>query len=290
MVNLAEYCASNATFRDEMIAVSDSVSLRVFTFTPAVDRGNPEVILVAGWISQISGWKDVLQEMTKDFKIYYLETREKISSKVTGKIQYGVEDIGSDIVNLISYLKLKRGTYILLASSLGATAVLDSCRFLREDPFCLILIGPNAVFRVPGLGMFIIRIFPPALYAIIKPVVKWYLRNFRLDLKSDYAQYVKYCNALDAADPWKLKKAVIALSTYEVWPLLGSIDYPTLIIGASKDRLHEPQNLQRMVSVMKNASYIDLETNKITHSDRMVEEIRRYVSQIKADFPGEKRD
>lgn len=286
MVNLAEYCAPDTTFRDEMIAVSDKVSLRVFTFTPAIDKGNPEVILVAGWISQISGWKDVMREMTKDFRIYYLETREKISSKVTGKVQYGVEDIGNDIVSLISYLKLKSGTYILLASSLGATAVLDCCRFLAEDPLCLVLIGPNAVFRVPGLGMFIIRIFPPALYAVIKPVVKWYLRNFRLDLKSDYAQYVKYCNALDAADPWKLKKAVIALSIYEVWPLLESIDYPTLIIGASKDRLHEPQNLQRMVSMMKNASYIDLETNKITHSIRMVDEMRRYVLQIQAGLPG----
>ena len=126
------------------------------------------------------------------------------------------------------------------------------------------------------MAMFVIRIFPPVFYLLIKPVVKWYLRIFRLDIKSDYAQYKKYCNALDAADPWKLKKAVIALSKYEVWNLLGEIEYPTLIIGASKDVLHEPENLHKMVFMMKNATYNDLETNKLTHSVAMVEEMRKF--------------
>ncbi len=280
MENLSEYCAPDAACREEMIRVSEKVSLRVITFTPPVDRGNSQVVFVAGWISLISAWKNVLRQMTRDFKIYYLETREKISSQVDDEAQYSVEEIGKDIVSLVSYLRLKSDTYILFGSSLGATAVLDCCRFLKQSPRCLVLIGPNAVFRVPGMGKLLIRIFPPALYTIIKPLVKWYLRNFRLDIKSDYDQYLKYCNALDAADPWKLKKAVIALSRYEVWQLLEGINYPALIVGASRDTLHEPQNLKKMVSMMKNATYIDLETNKLTHSARMVDEMRQYLSQL----------
>ena len=42
--------------------------------------------------------------------------------------------------------------------------------------------------------------------------VKWYLGKFRLDLENDMAQYEKYCNALDAADPRKLKPAVTMLT------------------------------------------------------------------------------
>ena len=280
MEKLSEYCAPDSSFKEKMISVNDNVTLRLITFSPAQEKSNPPVLFVAGWISLIKGWKDVLLEMTKDFPVYYIETREKLSSNINGNINYGAEDVGKDIVSLISLLKLKDSNYILFGSSLGATAILDSCRILQQKPLCLVLIGPNAVFRVPKLGMAIIHIFPPRLYLIIKPIVKWYLKTFRLDTKSDYKQYEKYCNSLDAADQWKLKKAVIRLAKYEVWDLLKNIEIPSLIVGASKDVLHEPENLKKMVAMMKNATYLDLETNAKTHSESVVEEMRKYIKRL----------
>ena len=280
MDNLAEFCAPGSKFKEEKIAVTDKVTLRVVSFTPAEKDNNPPVVFVAGWISLIIGWKDVIREMTKDFPVYYIETREKITATVKGKVEYSAEATGQDIVRLITRFNLQHNGYILFGSSLGATAILDSCRFFKIPPLCLVLIGPNAVFRVPKLGMGIIRIFPPKLYLIFKPVVKWYLKTFRLDTKSDLAQYKKYCNALDAADPWKLKKGAISLSKYKVWDLLVDIEFPTLIVGASKDVLHEPGNLQKIVSMMKNATYLDLETNAKTHSNVMVEEMRKYIGEL----------
>lgn len=280
MDDLNQYFAPGAKFKEEMIPVAENVSLRVISLTPAKDIKNPPVIFVAGWITLISAWKKVLQEMTKDFTVYYIETREKISSHTKGKVEYGVVDIARDVVTLISHFNLQAKKYILFGSSLGASAILDGCRFPDRDPLCLVLIGPNAVFRVPRFGKVIIRFFPPRLYLIIKPVVKWYLKTFRLDVKSDYEQYEKYCGNIDAADPWKLKKAVMKLWNWEAWELLPEIKYPTLIVGASKDSLHEPENLKKMVSMMKNATYIDLETNKGTHSEILVEEVRKYIVNL----------
>lgn len=280
MDDLSLYCAPGATYVEEMISVTENVSLRVITFKPATEQKNPTVVFVAGWITLISVWKKVLWEMTKDFTVYYIETREKISSRVKGKVNYGVEDIGGDIVTLVSHFDLKDNQFILFGSSLGASAILDCCRFLNHNPLCLVLIGPNAVFRVPRFGKVIIRFFPPRLYLIIKPVVKWYLKTFRLDIKNDYEQYEKYCNNIDAADPWKLKKAIMRLWNWEGWNLLPVINYPSLIAGASKDSLHEPENLKKMVSMMNTATYIDLETNKGTHSEKMVEEMRKYIVKL----------
>ena len=281
MDNLSACCADGAKFKEEMIPVDRDVSLRVITFTSATKTNHPPVVFVAGWISKIVGWQTVIREMTKDFHVYYIETREKISSEVKGKVEYSAEAIGKDIVTIILHLKLKNNNFILFGSSLGATAILDCCRFLEQDPLCLVLIGPNAVFRVPRFGQVIIRVFPPRLYLMIKPLIKWYLKTFRLDVRSDYAQYEKYCHALDAADPWKLKRAAIQLSKYEVWGLLGDINCPSLIVGASKDVLHEPENLKNMVSMMKHATYLDLETNARTHSEIMVEEMRKYINILR---------
>jgi pimeloyl-ACP methyl ester carboxylesterase len=280
MEDLSLYCAPGATFKEQSIAVTGNISLRVISFSPANDHYNPSIVFVAGWITLISAWKKVLQEMTKDFTVYYIETREKISSRVTGKVEYGVEDIGRDIVNLVSHFNLKDNRFILFGSSLGASAILDCCRFLKLSPLCLVLIGPNAVFRVPQFGKVIIYFFPPRLYLLIKPIVKWYLKTFRLDIKNDYEQYEKYCGNIDSADPWKLKKAVMKLWHWQAWDLLRAIKYPSLIVGASKDSLHEPENLKKMVSMMSNATYIDLETNKGTHSEKVVEEMRKYLMSL----------
>lgn len=281
MDSLSQFCTQGVTFKEEMIPVSQKVSLRVITFSPSRQNKNPAVIFVPGWVSLMEGWREVLLEMTKDFPVYYIETREKITSKVYGKVDYSLEAIGKEIAALVSHFSLESRGYILFGSSLGATAILDSCRFLEIDPLCLVLIGPNAVFRIPKFYMFIVRVLNPRFYLVFKPVIKWYLKTFRMDTDTDYVQYQKYCQALDAADPWKLKKAAVAFSRYEVWNLLGDIDYPTLIVGASRDTLHEPGNLQKMVSIIKHAAYLDLETNKLTHSRGMVREMRKYIAQLK---------
>jgi len=281
MDSLSQYCSRDSTFKEEMIPAAANVSLRVITFSPCQPGKKPVVVFVPGLVSLIGGWREVLLEMTRDFHVYYIETREKITSKVKGKVDYSLEAIGKEIAALVSHFNLQSQNYILFGSSFGATAILESCRFLETDPLCLVLIGPNAVFRVPKFYRFIIRVFNPRFYLLLKPVVKWYLKTFRLDTGADYAQYEKYCQSLDAADPWKLKKTAIVFSRYEVWDLLANIDYPTLIVGASRDSLHEPGNLKKMVSMMKNAVYLDLETNKLTHSSGMVRELRKYIDRLK---------
>jgi pimeloyl-ACP methyl ester carboxylesterase len=278
---LSQFCTPGSTCKEEMVSVFPNVSLRVITFTPSQPEKKPALVFVPGLVSLMAGWREVLLEMTRDFLVYYIETREKITSKVKGKVDYSLEAIGKEIAALVSYFNLQSRSYILFGSSLGATAILESSRFLKTDPLCLVLIGPNAVFRVPKFYRFIIRVFNPRFYLLLKPVVKWYLKTFRLDTGADYAQYEKYCQSLDAADPWKLKKTAIAFSRYEVWDILAAVDYPTLIVGASRDTLHEPENLKKMVSIMKHAAYLDLETNQLTHSSGMVRELRKYIARLK---------
>jgi pimeloyl-ACP methyl ester carboxylesterase len=278
--NLSDYCAPGTGYRDQMVQISSQIELRIVTFTPLNEPKTPPIVFVAGWISLIKGWKDVLLEMTKDFTVYYVETREKISSKTLGNLDYGVSHIGNDLVAVVDQLGLRSGNFILMGSSLGATAILESFRFLKQKPKCLVLIGPNASFRVPRSWKLIVTLFYPPLYAQIRPSVKWYLKTFRLNVDADRAQYEKYCDALDAADPWKLKKAVKSVWSYEVWNILGSIDCPALIVNASKDKLHEPEIMKKMTAMMPQGTEIDLETNAGTHSGKVVAEVRSYLSKI----------
>jgi pimeloyl-ACP methyl ester carboxylesterase len=278
--NIRDFCAEGTTVRVEMVPVSEQVTLKVITFEPAKPPEHPPVVFVAGWITLMAAWKDVLREMTKDFTVHYVETREKISSEVKGKAPYTVEALGKDIVSFVRGRGFENGGYLLFGSSLGATVVLDCIRFLEKKPRCVVVVGPNAEFRVPWWGMILVGLLYPPFYALIKPFVKWYLRNFRLNVESDFAQYRKYCNNLDAADPWKLKKAAWAFSCYTVWDLLPAIDLPVLLVSASKDKLHEPENLKKMAEMLPRCTVLDFETNQGTHSAGMVEAMRRYLEGL----------
>lgn len=278
MEDLSQFWTEDVIVQDRMVKISDDVTLRVVTFITPIENENPSVVFVAGWITQMIAWKSVLKEMTKDFNVIYVETREKISSCLKRKADCDVTTIGKDIAKLVDKLNLREGRYVLFGSSLGATVIVDCFQYLMKKPLALVLIGPNAVFRVPRIWHFIVKLFYPPLYALIRPSVKWYLKNFRLDVKADRQQYEKYCQALDAADPWKLKKAVLAVEKYEIWDRLKSICCPTLLVSASKDVLHEPENLRKMASIIPQTIMVDLETNKITHSERVVEEFRHFLT------------
>ncbi len=279
--NLADYCTPGTKWTEQMVAVADNVSLRVVEFHPNKSTAQPTVLFIAGWISLMKGWEIVLKEMTKDFHIIYVETREKITSQINGKAIFSVEAIAQDIVTLVDKFKLEKDNYLIFGSSLGGTAILESYKDLETLPLCFALLGPNAEYRTPWWGKIIIILFWTRLYAVLKPFIKWYLRNFRLDIETDCAQYEKYCNALDAADPTKLKPAALALSKYKVWGILKDIDLPVLIIGATKDLLHEPQNLIQMDKMLPNSKFIDMETNTLAHGAEMVVEIRKYIEYLK---------
>lgn len=277
-LDLKTFCAPGASVSEEWINTADNVRLRVFLFRPARISRQPAVVFVAGWMSLIDGWQKVLREMTEDFVVYYLETREKKSSVIKGHAGFGIVDIGMDVVKLVDHYRLKQGEYLILGSSLGATAIVECCPFLNIPPKVLVLINPNAVFRVPRFARIFIRLFYAPLFVLFRPFVKWYLRNFRLDMKADNAQYYKYCQTLDNADPRKSKKTVMAIWDYRIWDKLVMVEFPALIVGASKDRLHEPENIRRMVTLMPRATYLDLETNARNHSEEVVRQIRLFLA------------
>ncbi len=275
--SLISFCAEGCRFAETYIPTSERVSLRVITFEPPKASNNPAVVFVAGWISRIEGWQEVLIEMTRNFIVYYIETREKVSSKIRGRVAFSVEALGDDVVEIVRCLGLKENEYILFGSSLGATVILDFFRKLNVAPKCLILVGPNAAFFVPIIWKIIVFLFYPRFYLLLKPFIKWYLRTFRMRVDQDYAQYEKYCRALDAADPFKLKKAAMAFWKYQVWGILETVRVPVLILGGSHDKLHEPENLKRMTDMLANACYVDMKTNHETHTARAVEAMQEFL-------------
>jgi pimeloyl-ACP methyl ester carboxylesterase len=276
------YTEDSTNVQEYMIEVSDGVTLKIIDFTPKnLSAHKPVILFVAGWISLITGWKGVLKALTKEHKVLYFESREKQSSIVPNvkKVSFSMERLRLDIGEIIEKVIPRTSDFVLAGSSLGASAILEYCASRKRKPSSAVLIGPNAEFRFPRILGTIIPAVHPSLYFAVKPVIKWYLRNFRLDKKNSREQIEKYENTLDCADPYKLKANALAIRNYALWDHIVNIEVPCLIIGATTDTLHGTDNIKHLIDVMPYSSYIEFESNMETHSEKAGHAIIEYIER-----------
>ena len=279
-MDYSQYTDNSTTVKEYMFEVSDGVSLKIIDFAPRnVSQEKPVILFVAGWISLISGWKGVLKVLTAEYRVLYLESREKKSSAVPDvkKVSFSMERLKLDIGEIIEKVIPPSGKFILAGSSLGASAILEYCGSEKRKPLSAVLIGPNTEFRFPKILGTVIPALHPSLYFTVKPVIKWYLRNFRLNKKNSREQIEKYENTLDCADPYKLKANALALRNYALLNRVDSINVPCLIIGATTDTLHGTENIKRLMKIIPDSTYIELKSNMETHSEKAGRVIAEYI-------------
>lgn len=273
----------NKDFRvkEKTLCLPDKVEIKIFDFEPNnPDPEKPIIVFVAGWISLINGWKDVLSTLAPKYRILYVETREKRSAKFPNMktIDLSIEQMSRDIDILVDEMVPKSQPFYFAGSSMGATVILDYLAINKRLSVNSFLISPICDFPFPGWILFIIKFIPAILYTVIKPILKAYLSYFRLDMKNEPDQVKKYCGTIDAAEPVRLKANAYAIRNYSLWKKLSDIKSPVVIIGAKTDNLHGIDIMEKMVKIMPLSSLEMMESNKETHSAKVGEFIDLYIS------------
>ncbi|MCD6486067.1 MAG: alpha/beta hydrolase [Syntrophobacterales bacterium] len=257
---------------EDYIAVSDGVALRTIDFTPPCDTPEkPMVVFIAGWISLIDGWKDVLRKLTPCYRTLYVETREKVSARLPerARVDFSMPRMSRDISEILECKVAPEKRFCFAGSSLGSTVVLDYLSMGLRQPEQSFIIAPICELVCPFWLPLLLRPLPPLLYTAIKPPLKWYLRNIRLDKHKEPEQVKKYEGTLDAAEPWRLKANAFAIKDYSLWDKLPDVRSPVLIVGAESDALHGLDVMNRMIALMPDADMEMMSSNRETHSEKM---------------------
>ena len=278
----SRYCAKQATFKSEFIITNPSVCLRVIAFTPPVNNNFLPIVLIPGLAGVIDSFKDLLIELTRKYTVYYLETREKGTSRTTHPVGFSVSDIASDIPAAIESLGLADSSYILVGYSLGSSSSAVLLGENRVNPKLAVLVEPSATFKWPKWLLFMAK-YGVSLYGVIKPFLKWYMRNFRINTDEDLEIYEINCRNLNQADPRKLGATVRAIASFSIWGYLANIDVPCLVIGASKDKFHSHDEALKISKAIKGCKYIDLVDNKRSHNQEAAKAIDEFVKEVIVD-------
>jgi len=271
------FCDRGASWTEEYVSLPTGVELRSVTFTPALPSSAPPVIFIPGMGSIIENFRDTVIELTRNHVVLYIETREKASARISRKHRFSVEDITEDIVHYAGQKFPDGRRYVMAGYSLGATAIAEAFGRLENKPEKIILIEPNSSFPFHGLLVLLSRA-AGVVYRPLKPLLKWYLRRFRINLREDPEMYHINCRILDSAEPVRLGAAVRHLSTYRMDGCLRLISVPTLVVVASSDRFHSHDGGTDIARRIASADYLDMVDNKRTHSAEMGRVIGEFIS------------
>lgn len=263
---------------EQYVTVSDGSQIRILTTKAPKEAHNGfTLVLVAGWNTVVPGWDGTLMEAVKDFDVVYIETREKGSSRLVKKAKFDMGRFSSDVQEIIEHLKLNQKKMILFTSSFGTLTGIHGVAYKKYSPFLTYMVGPVHRFVMPKGSKYYMYLVPNSFLRVTRPIWKWWIRNLKSE---DPEQAAKYIRALEEADIKKWRGTGYASAWVDFIDMYENIDERVYVVGMEKDKMHAKDLSLKIHNKLKNSIYIDLETNKKTHSAEMVKVIRRHLSEI----------
>ena len=259
---------------------SDGSEIRVLTSKAQEKPGiGYTLLLLPGWNTVVLAWDEVLMEASKDFDIVYLDSREKGSSKLAKKSKNDANRHSSDIQEVLKKLKLDESKLIIFTSSFSVFLAADGLAKKKFGSFFTIFLGPSRRFNMPPTTRYIMHVLPNFVLDITKPFWKWWIRKRKSE---DPEQAAKYIRALDEADAKKWRSVAKRFAFGHFGETYKKIESQVVVIGMEKDKMHKSEEAKSISDFMKNSTYIDMETNKKTHTSEMVEEIRKLITKYES--------
>jgi pimeloyl-ACP methyl ester carboxylesterase len=268
-------------FGERRLTVEEGVRLRLYEWRPENDVGADPILFVAGWISLVTGWAPLLEELVQSRPVFYLETREKESAQISPELMrpadFSVPRLAEDLVEVSNQLEIESDHTVLFGSSMGSNAILEALKGDRLTARAAFLVGPNAEFHFPWWGRPLVHL-PPWVYSAAKPFVLWYLRNFRVNVREDPEQMARYVRTIRAADPERIMLSARAVIDYEAMPGLDTVSAPVAVAYAANDTLHNEEEVQKIVDAMPKGVAVKCPSNTYMHTAEVVADLDRFLA------------
>lgn len=264
--------------------MEDGTQVRILDFNLAKKPSEFIIMLIPGYLTVFQSWQRVMELLTKKYRVIYFESREKSSSIIpTRKMERQVtfHKMAYDIKEVVEQLGLDNQKYITLASSTGGNILTEALSKKWINPSGAVMVGPAIEFHVNWLIVFLSAITPNALIqGIFKPFVKIYISIVYVNKKAEPEQLQKYIRALEEAHMRKAMPLFRRMYRYKIWDMLPKVETPTLLLGASLDKMHATKECLRVHELIPNSIYVDLGSNKATHTDPLVDEIGKFEEHL----------
>jgi pimeloyl-ACP methyl ester carboxylesterase len=261
--DLAEWCADVRAVR-----VEDAM-LRGLLFRGEGVADRAPVVFLPGWSSTPYSWRHALPVFAAHRPTWYLETREKSTSRLRRGDSLTLSGMAADLPAFIRELGAATRGYGVIAVSMGAVLLLRAFEQLDPPPAWVVLLAPHVEHPVPA-AFELTRAIPRRLLGLVRaallPLAYWnHRRRASTSLGGSYS-------ILRSGDLAKLRRSLLS------WrrdpglddATLSTVSCPCLVVGAEGDRLHSGDAARRIAESVPAGTYFDGHTFAWEHSPEMV--------------------
>jgi pimeloyl-ACP methyl ester carboxylesterase len=252
---------------EEVMVPVDGAELRVFHFVSRDPAARRPVVLVPGYGATPEGFQDFYAALRDKAELFYLETREKSSSRITGRhTDMSVSRSARDIQQVLTFLGLAGSRdFVLVAPCWGASIILHGLIEGCLDAPTVLLADPMHTLWFPK---WILRYVSPVLPALVLLALRPFVARSMLGDMQEPAQKLRAYSFVYGADPWKWKKAAEAARDFELFGRLSGIGREVFVLNGTNDKIHDQRHYPRIAMEMPRGRFISMQTNE-RHRERL---------------------
>ncbi|MFW9922189.1 MAG: hypothetical protein ACFFDW_02760 [Candidatus Thorarchaeota archaeon] len=211
--------------------------LKVYHHTPKKSILKRPILFIPGYVAAPSTWVDFHKPQHDLGEYYYLETREKNSSRIkkSRKVRMDLKQSAKDIKSVIEFLGLDRKDYVLFGSSYGGGIIFEALIKQYINPPTVLLFDPIAywIYTTPFTN-FILAFIPP----FILNSIRFFIAKLYLAGMKNQAQKRRMMAFVKGIEPWKFRKCTLQNRKLNIVEDLKEITSETIICHGPLDKYH----------------------------------------------------
>ncbi len=245
----------------EILYVSiDDGELRVFHHKPEKNETSRPIVFLPGFVAAPTTWVDFHVPHHGIGEYYYLETREKRSSRInkTRKTLMTINRTAVDLGVALKELGLEEKDYVLAGSSYGSTIILEALIHRYIDPPTVVVHDPIIKWIWDkSLNNILLRIVPKFILSFMRILIA-HVFTLGMRNKEQRERMIEFTKGLE---PWKFKRATLQNNKFNIFENLKNIKKEVFITTGPLDRYHPRIAYYNYAKEIPNGRFIFMDTD-----------------------------
>lgn len=232
----------------------EGAELRVIHVKPARRAARP-IVFVPGWGTTTESFEDYFAAVHGRAELYYVETREKSSSRIIDRrTPMSPEQSSRDVARVLESLGFAgRRDFLLAGTCWGSTLLLvGMIGGWIKAPTTLLGDPAHTLWFPKWLLRYVSPLLPLASLHLLRPILA---RRLLGDVQEPTMKR-RAMSFVYSADFWKWKRSAEAAQDLELFGSLGDVRQEVFILNGTRDKVHDPIDYPRMAAEMPGGRFL----------------------------------
>ncbi|HUT82674.1 MAG TPA: hypothetical protein VMZ29_15875 [Candidatus Bathyarchaeia archaeon] len=219
--------------------------LRIFHHKPENQITKRPILFAPGLGTSPWTWRYFSLPLIGQGEFYFLETRDKKSSKFRNRLKakMTIDKSAEDIAKVINHLKLNKKDFVILGTSYCCGVILKGLIDKKFTAPTIALFDPFVKVQYYRKLISILRCTPPFIISILRFI----LGGIALRGEKNKTQLERGQDMVKEAVTWKWRKVGANILNIDIFKQLSMIDEEVLVFHGTKDK-HHPHVLYEKIA------------------------------------------